>query len=409
MENLPIDNSTLIFAVAILLSPYFLKRIQTLNTIANTVVSLGILGTFSGIFLGLLYFDVSNISASVPQLLTGLKTAFLTSIAGLVSSLILKSFPQIYGIKVSVMDTKKDEANIETMINLLSRIEKAIAGEGETTLVTQVQKLRTSNADRLDKLDNSFNDFAEKMVADSTQSLIDALTQVMKDFNTQINEQFGDNFKQLNDAVGKMLEWQKEYAGRVESMTDQFQRTLSGIVQCEQVLTSLTKKAAVYQDTSTKLQELLSNLNTNLVAISEMSQNAKNAFPTIQKQIQDLTEHFSNAVESAVRENNRMFETQKIAIDSQINSMSTSYQQLGNQQQKLITELNSRIEKLMKDNADRITEQLKNLDDELADELNKALTSLGSQLTSLSDKFVKDYTPLTQELQKLVQMASRKN
>ena len=261
----------------------------------------------------------------------------------------------------------------------------------------------------MDKLDKSFNDFAEKMVADSTQSLIDALTQVMKDFNTQINEQFGDNFKQLNDAVGKMLEWQREYAGRVESMTEQFQKTLNGIVECEQVLTSLSKKAAVYQDTSTKLQELLNNLNTNLVAINEMSQNAKSAFPTIQKQIQDLTEHFSGAVQTAVRENNRMFETQKTAIDSQINAMSTSYQQLGNQQQKLVTELNNRIEKLMKDNADRITEQLKNLDDELADELNKALTSLGSQLTSLSNKFVEDYTPLTQELQKLVQIANRKN
>ena len=140
-----------------------------------------------------------------------------------------------------------------------------------------------------------------------------------------------------------------------------------------------------------------------------MSQNAKNAFPTIQKEIQDLTEHFSGAVQIAVRENNRMFETQKTAIDSQVNAMSTSYQQLGNQQQKLITELNNRIEKLMKDNADRITEQLKNLDDELADELNKALTSLGSQLTSLSNKFVEDYTPLTQELQKLVQMANRNN
>lgn len=403
------DYISLIFASAILLSPLQLKRIQTLNTIANTVVSLGILGTFLGIFLGLINFDVTNISASVPQLLTGLKTAFLTSIAGLISSLILKSYPQVYGIQIPKSDSKKDEANIETMINLLSRIEKSIAGEGETTLVTQVQKLRTSNADRLDKLDKSFNDFAEKMVADSTQSLIEALTQVMRDFNTQINEQFGDNFKQLNDAVGKMLDWQIEYAGRVENMTDQFQKTLDGIVECERVLTSLSNKAAVYQDTSTKLHELLNNLNTNLVAINEMSQNAKSAFPTIQKQIQELTEHFSSAVQSAVRENNRMFETQKIAIDNQINAMTTSYQQLGNQQQKLITELNSRIEKLMKDNADRITDQLKNLDNELAEELNKALTSLGSQLTSLSNKFVQDYTPLTKELQKLVQMANRKN
>jgi uncharacterized membrane protein len=55
------DYISLIFASAILLSPLQLKRIQTLNTIANTVVSLGILGTFTGIFLGLINFDVTNI------------------------------------------------------------------------------------------------------------------------------------------------------------------------------------------------------------------------------------------------------------------------------------------------------------------------------------------------------------
>ena len=63
----------------------------------------------------------------------------------------------------------------------------------------------------------------------------------------------------------------------------------------------------------------------------------------------------------------------------------------------------------MKENATRITEQLKNLDEELAEELNKSLTSLGSQLTSLSNKFVEDYTPLTIELQRLVEISKRLN
>jgi len=341
----------------------------------------------------------------VPPLLGGLKTAFLTSIAGLFTSILLKSFPIVYGIKIPNSDIKKDEANIETMISLLGRIEKSISGEGETTLVTQVQKLRSSNTDGIDKLNSSFNVFAEKVVADSTQSLIDALAEVMKDFNSKINEQFGDNFKQLNEAVGKILIWQREYSERIEEMTKQFKKTLDGIGESERALNNLVKLASVYQNTSSRLLELLNNLNINIDAIEGMAKNAKSAFPTIQKQIKELTEDFSNAVKSSVRENNRMFETQKTAIDNQINTITISYQQLGNQQQKLVTELNSRIENLMKDNANRITEQLQNLDEELAAELNKALTSLGTQLTSLSNKFVEDYTPLTDKLRELVETA----
>lgn len=396
---------SLIYCVGLVLIPLFLKRIQGTNSIANTVVTLGVLGTFIGIFIGLMGFDVDDIEGSVPQLLEGLKTAFMTSIAGMIVSMLVKLFPQIYGIKVLETDIKKDEANIETMISLLGKIEKSISGEGETTLVTQVQKLRSSNSDGLDELNSSFNEFAEKVVADSTQSLIDALADVMKDFNSKINEQFGDNFKQLNEAVGKILIWQREYSERIEQMTKQFSRTLDGVGESERTLNNLVKQASVYQNTSSRLLELLNNLNINIDAIDGMANNAKSAFPTIQKQILELTENFSNAVKSSVRENNRMFETQKTAIDSQINTMTISYQQLGNQQQKLVSELNSRIENLMKDNANRITEQLQSLDEELATELNKALTSLGTQLTSLSNKFVEDYTPLTNKLRELVEVA----
>jgi uncharacterized protein YacL len=55
------------------------------------LVSLGVLGTFIGIFIALLDFDTTDITASIPSLLDGMKTAFYTSIIGMLSSLILKA------------------------------------------------------------------------------------------------------------------------------------------------------------------------------------------------------------------------------------------------------------------------------------------------------------------------------
>ena len=55
-----------------------------------SLTSLGMLGTFVGIFLGLIDFNVFAIDASVPTLLAGLKLAFATSILGLAAALVFK-------------------------------------------------------------------------------------------------------------------------------------------------------------------------------------------------------------------------------------------------------------------------------------------------------------------------------
>ncbi len=56
----------------------------------GAVITLGIFGTFLGIYLGLRSFDTADINNSIPDLLEGLKMAFITSLFGMFCSLILK-------------------------------------------------------------------------------------------------------------------------------------------------------------------------------------------------------------------------------------------------------------------------------------------------------------------------------
>ena len=108
----------------------------------NEIVSLGVLGTFLGIAIGLYYFDVPDIKTSFPILLGGLKTAFITSGFGIFFSIIISIY-------------------------------------------------------RPYKQNNS--------------EMIGALEGIVKEFNHNLTEQFGDNFKQLNEAVAKMIIWQDNY------------------------------------------------------------------------------------------------------------------------------------------------------------------------------------------------------
>ena len=53
----------------------------------------------------------------------------------------------------------------------------------------------------------------------ASEAIIKALENSMEDFNNNLKEHFGENFKQLNEACEKMIQWQEEYKNQVEQGT----------------------------------------------------------------------------------------------------------------------------------------------------------------------------------------------
>lgn len=65
------------------------QKRQLIEQLPAFISTLGVLGTFIGITMGLMHFNESDLDSSIPELLSGLKTAFLTSIFGMIGSLVL--------------------------------------------------------------------------------------------------------------------------------------------------------------------------------------------------------------------------------------------------------------------------------------------------------------------------------
>jgi len=412
------NTISIILSILILLSPLLLKKKQSLSKLSSLVVTFGILGTFSGIFLGLITFQVTDIYGSVPKLLEGLKTAFLTSIAGMIAGLLLKLYPSIYGIKI---EETSDDSAIETMIRILTeinanqieisrreteqlrKIERALCGEGDTTLLTQIQKLRTLIADKQDDLIKEFREFAKTMAENNSKALIDALTQVMKDFNTKINEQFGENFKQLNDAVGKILIWQENYKEQIEIMIKLFEKSVEGIDKTEKSITNIQGEFSKIAKTGDDLKNLITIFTNQIETFDEISKSAKNAFPIIEENIKKLTKDFSDRVTIATEELNNIIKRQKDSSNQQVQIINETSKNLSDNVSKILINMNSQIDSFMKQNAERIAKQVSELDKALQEELTKSLNSLASQLGSLSNKFAQDYTPITNKLKEIIQ------
>jgi biopolymer transport protein ExbB/TolQ len=197
----------------------FIKRIDE-EKIKGIAVSVGMLLTFIGIFAGLYNFDTKNIEESIPLLLDGLKTAFITSIAGLIIS-VLATMKEKYSDstegKNSAENNQKEileelkslNKNISggeegSVNNLLKSIDKNIGGEGSYSLVGQVKELKDDNSEKLQSLKNSFEEFAKKMAENNMDALTEAIEKVMGEFNTTINEKLGETFDNFRKSVEEL-------------------------------------------------------------------------------------------------------------------------------------------------------------------------------------------------------------
>jgi len=82
-----LDPINIVFVIIIFILGFLDHK--TGKDLKSQIVSVGVLGTFVGIFIGLQAFNPADIINSVNEILVGLKTAFFTSIVGMSVSTIL--------------------------------------------------------------------------------------------------------------------------------------------------------------------------------------------------------------------------------------------------------------------------------------------------------------------------------
>lgn len=385
------ENSwEIVISVLILISPYLFRNRLSKSQLGGFALAAGITGTFFGIFIGLLEFDTNDIEGSVPLLLDGLKTAFITSLAGLFANLIVKVYPKIYFIKDPVESDDVGEEIIKALQSMeeesknvsssILELSKSISSDKDTSLVTQLQKIRTTNSDGFEEMNKSFEDFAEKVVADNTQSLIDALTDVMKDFNAKINEQFGENFKELNAAVKLMVDWQKENKIQIENLIQTYSSILNNLKGIDETLANSSQSHSVILEANKDLKSLVKDFSGMVESFSDLGQKASLSLPIIEKNMDSIVGKSDEYIKQS------------------LSTISSNYDDFSTKQREIVDSYNSTIENMITSNAERV----KKLDEELGNELTKSLESLGSSLATLSSKFTKDYTPITENIKKII-------
>jgi hypothetical protein len=380
---------------------------RTVHDGPSIFTTAGIFFTFLGIAEGLYGFDVHKIDASIPTLLDGLKTAFIASVTGVGVALSIKLRYALFGLPSSAHISKSDGATVDDLYDQMVAVQQAIVGDDDSTLLSQLKLSRQDTNDRLDDLRKSQTSFMEKMAENNSKALIVALQEIIRDFNTKISEQFGENFKQLNEAVGRLLDWQRNYRAQLTEMIEQQTRTAQSMSSAATNYETIVTKADAFTVIADKLSELLNGLETqrvnlegSLKSLGQLFVTAAEGLPKIEDKIIELTEQMTSGVKQSQEEMTKTVRDTNIAIQgtvADLKNLLTETTQSTNQQ------INNHIKQL----ADKTTEQIVKLDVALETELSKSISSLGRQLTALSQRFVEDYGPLTDQLRQIVQLPRR--
>lgn len=316
------------------------------------LTTLGVLGTFVGIAVGLVTFDAENLDDSIPDLLAGLTTAFLTSVVGMALGLAFKNTPwfrprsaaeeagpdvgpeDIYETlrqQTELLEATRDaiagseESSLAGQLKLLrmdvadqqrvlEATRDAIAGNEESSLAGQLKLVRRDVADQYregrraqeeftQELWTRLSDFGDLLARSATEQVIEALRQVIIEFNQKLTEQFGENFKALDASVKKLVEWQESYRLQLERLHALYEESVRSAAAVESSVTAIAESSASIPATMEQLRSLvetanhqLSELERHLAAFDELRERAVAAVPETKEAIKTIIDSLTVSV-----------------------------------------------------------------------------------------------------------------
>ena len=200
----------------------------------GTFQKLGMIGTMIGLVYVFYEFDISNISTMIQ----GTAYAIFSTLIGLV-------FDQIYlWRKRKYTDTiSSDDTNglIQKIVDQISQIQSKIPEINSSELLLEEIKLgRTESNNNLLSIKNEMVNFTQKLAKNNTEALIEAVKNVMRDFNSKINDNLGDTFKQLNSSVENLVKWQSYYKDYLDNYDKNLRMALNSIKSSDETLENIS-------------------------------------------------------------------------------------------------------------------------------------------------------------------------
>jgi methyl-accepting chemotaxis protein len=339
--------------------------------IPNIFPTLGILFTFLGIAIGLWNFDGNNIEKSIPELMNGLKTAFLVSIFGVA---LLVGFSFWVNVKKKTLEegVLSDETiALNKLIEAISELRNDFSTTDDNgnrikpgnifrdihrESAKQSNALQTFSSDLALTISAGFeqilNNPTEGVVAELklVKSEIENLGSKLQDPATDMTQNI---VKELQQSMGKMIE--------------EFKTSMSGDTknEMEHLAKLLGQAGSSLTDFPSKLQNMTDNLNENFRGLQDIVKQ-------ISQQTLSQSETSTNAMKKQVEDMSEILRSKVGDLQSGQQSLLTEQSKNLHVSESLLNAFNSSIE-----NMNGLSAGV----NQSITKLNQAQTELGSVVT----------------------------
>lgn len=389
--GLSLETRIFVGAICILAIFFHINYNQKTSEQAPTILTtLGIFATFFAIAIGLLKFDSLNIQDSVPALLDSMKTAFWASVFGVGGALTF-NFRRFFERTEYIDDSNIDRELLKELKGLRSEssqnMRELVEAQNKTTgqeLLKELKELRSENSQNIRELTEAQNKALDKISKSSSDELVKALQEVIKDFNAKISEQFGENFKHLNEAVANLLDWQEQYKNYIETSTGTLSQIMQDIQEVSSSFESVVKDSSIMTENSKIFTVNAKGFTKTANDLEVTLGNLDAQRQAIQNQIESLSVLVSKASEDLPN------------IHNQILGIANTMQSSANEFNNTVSDLSIST----KNQTDALTTGVE-------DALTQSLNSLGGQLSAMTEKFADDYGQLSDALARISKVTQK--
>lgn len=345
------------------------------NSVSALLVGLGILGTFVGLVWGLIPFSdptvftqTDGIRNAIKELLAGVSTAFVTSVWGMLASLLFNGVE-----KWSIGKVSQAIANLQDVLDLpfTLKTEEEIAEKQKDELEQQTAALKSFSTDLA-------NDIKSAM-ADGRQELIGELHSVTAAFSNAITEQLEPTFNNLNTALEELRRQKEESStDAVERLVEEFQKSLSG---------TATAQMEALAETVSKASESLITLPQQLTGM----------MTDVQEQVNQTRQLLSETSQDQTGQMKKMMSEMIIASQNAINTHQAGLAATTDSVNEEMNQITTNIRNLLESAANRADEQLAQRIEDMETASTQSIQALQTAITELQQAFTATASQTTEE------------
>ena len=355
-----------------------------LESTSGSLVGLGLFGTFLGLTLGISGFDSSNsdnIQQSIQHLLDGMGTAFVTSLVGMLLSLIYTFFEKknLKGLQRNLLtlteslddayyidDIALQRFNQETLLRSLRTDLKNDMEQKIHTVVLTLEDKLTYLSDAGDNV--PIGNAVREILTENTEQ-----SRALKSFSTDLAIQLNDSFdevlsRQMQQKILPLMEnvdaTTKAIVEHIDQMAAQVSSPASDMIQ--NVVTELKNsmkvimedfKSSLSKDATHELENLALQLGTASQAMTDFPRNMENISTTLQNTIEEVKATISEISNTSADANTTALRQMQIQSDQMVSKLSDATGKMGEFLNSTISGLSASFQQSIQGIAENINDR----------------------------------------------------